>query len=301
MDVTRRCDYACRILRAAYKSGESYVSVSDIAEQEDIPYAFARSIQHDLVKGGLIKTVRGARGGLALNCDPASVTLLEVLEAVQGPVSISLCVMDPAYCEKQKDCAYNKLWQGADRLLNAYFGAITLRDLIEQGASHPVVEAAMAKAQGSAGEPSAHCAAVPESRAAHRRGWRRGGCVRVVRVEKAGLDAWPEDAMGRDEFVELVRSEGERLYRVLPWRCIDDPYAVLVSEVMLQQTQVARVEKHWTRFLGLFPTVDALAAAGTADVLGAVQGLGYNALAAAGTADVLGAVQGLGYNRRALA
>ena len=46
MDVTRRCDYACRILRAAYKSGDSYVSVSDIAEQEDIPYAFARSIQH---------------------------------------------------------------------------------------------------------------------------------------------------------------------------------------------------------------------------------------------------------------
>lgn len=82
--------------------------------------------------------------------------------------------------------------------------------------------------------------------------------------------------MGRDEFVELVRSEGERLYRVLPWRCIDDPYAVLVSEVMLQQTQVARVEKHWTRFLGLFPTIDALAAAGTADVLAQWQGLGYN-------------------------
>ena len=105
MDVTRRCDYACRILRAAYKSGEAYVSVSDIAEQEDIPYAFARSIQHDLVKGGLIKTVRGARGGLALNCDPAAVTLLEVLEAVQGPVSISLCVMDPAYCDKTEGTA----------------------------------------------------------------------------------------------------------------------------------------------------------------------------------------------------
>lgn len=147
MDITRRCDYACRILRAAYKSGDAYVSVSDIADEEDIPYAFARSIQHDLVKGGLIKTVRGAHGGLALNCDPAQVTLLEVLEAIQGPVSISLCVMDPEYCEKQGDCAYNKLWQGADRLLNEYFGAITLKDLIEQGASHPVVEGALAAGQ----------------------------------------------------------------------------------------------------------------------------------------------------------
>ncbi len=146
MDITRRCDYACRILRAAYHSGESYVSVSDVAEAEGIPYAFARSIQHDLVKGGLIKTVRGARGGLALNCDPAETTLLDVLEAVQGPVSVSLCVMDPAYCDKQKDCAYNKLWQGADALLNDYFSSITLKDLIEQGASHPVVEAAMEKA-----------------------------------------------------------------------------------------------------------------------------------------------------------
>ena len=109
MDITRRCDYACRILRAAYQSGEAYVSVSDIAEDEDIPYAFARSIQHDLVKGGLIKTVRGARGGLVLNCDPAEVTLLEVLEAVQGPVSVSLCAIDPDYCaEAGRQCAYNK-------------------------------------------------------------------------------------------------------------------------------------------------------------------------------------------------
>ena len=140
MDITRRCDYACRILRAAYHSGESYVSVSDVAEAEGIPYAFARSIQHDLVKGGLIKTVRGARGGLALNCDPAETTLLDVLEAVQGPVSVSLCAIDPGFC------AYNKLWQGADALLNDYFSSITLKDLIEQGASHPVVEAAMEKA-----------------------------------------------------------------------------------------------------------------------------------------------------------
>lgn len=100
--------------------------------------------------------------------------------------------------------------------------------------------------------------------------------------------------MGRDEFVELVRSEGERLYRVLPWRCIDDPYAVLVSEVMLQQTQVTRVEKHWTRFLGLFPTIDALAAAGTADVLAQWQGLGYNrrALALKRAAEVCAAERG---------
>ena len=143
MDVTRRCDYACRILQAAYRNGDAYMSVSEIADQQGIPYAFARSIQHDLVKSGLIKTVRGARGGLVLDCDPASTTMLDVLESIQGPVSISACVLDPTCCERQAGCDYNKVWQGADRLLNAYFSSITLEELFEQGVKHPAVSAAI--------------------------------------------------------------------------------------------------------------------------------------------------------------
>lgn len=87
---------------------------------------------------------------------------------------------------------------------------------------------------------------------------------------------WPDDAPDMGAFVALVNGEGKRLYRDLPWRNIDDPYAVLVSEVMLQQTQVKRVLGRWERFLWKFPTPDALAAASTSDVVGEWQGLGYN-------------------------
>ena len=149
MDITRRCDYALRIMAAAYESGDSDVSVAAISEQEDIPYAFARSIQHDLVKGGLIKTVRGARGGLALDCDPAQITLLEVLEAVQGPVSVSLCAVDAEYCKRRGGCSYNKLWMGADSLLNSYFDSITLKELMEQGGRHPVIRKAIDRRRGA--------------------------------------------------------------------------------------------------------------------------------------------------------
>ena len=62
----------------------------------------------------------------------------------------------------------------------------------------------------------------------------------------------------------------------LPWRRTDDPYAVLVSEVMLQQTQVARVVPRYERWLERWPTVEALAAASPADVILEWQGLGYN-------------------------
>ena len=77
-------------------------------------------------------------------------------------------------------------------------------------------------------------------------------------------------------FCDLVLERGRELYRDLPWRRTDDPYAILLSEVMLQQTQVFRVVPRYERWLERFPSVDALAAAPLADVLEEWQGLGYN-------------------------
>jgi A/G-specific adenine glycosylase len=64
--------------------------------------------------------------------------------------------------------------------------------------------------------------------------------------------------------------------RPLPWRATSDPYEILVSEVMAQQTQVARVVPRWQRWLERWPTVEALADASPADVIREWQGLGYN-------------------------
>ena len=64
--------------------------------------------------------------------------------------------------------------------------------------------------------------------------------------------------------------------RNLPWRKTGDPYAILVSEVMLQQTQAARVVPRWLAWLERWPTPKALASASTADVIREWQGLGYN-------------------------
>jgi len=80
-------------------------------------------------------------------------------------------------------------------------------------------------------------------------------------------------ALASEELL-LAWYEGNR--RDLPWRESTDPYAVLVSEVMSQQTQVERVVPRWLGWLERWPTVDALAAASTADVIREWQGLGYN-------------------------
>jgi len=76
----------------------------------------------------------------------------------------------------------------------------------------------------------------------------------------------------RARLLDWYHTHGRRL----PWRSTRDPYAILVSEVMLQQTQVERVIPHWERWLERWPTVASLAAATPAEVIVEWQGLGYN-------------------------
>lgn len=79
-----------------------------------------------------------------------------------------------------------------------------------------------------------------------------------------------------EEFTQKVWEQGRELYRDLPWRNTYDPYAILLSEVMLQQTQVSRVLGRWEEWLDAFPTVEALASAPLPPVLELWQGMGYN-------------------------
>jgi A/G-specific adenine glycosylase len=82
--------------------------------------------------------------------------------------------------------------------------------------------------------------------------------------------------MNHDEFTRLVLQRGEELFRGMPWRQDTRPYYVLVSELMLQQTQVDRVIPKFQAFIEAFPDESALANASLADVLRLWQGLGYN-------------------------
>lgn len=166
--MTRRSDYACRMLRAVCL-GQERISVADIAKQEGIPYSFARSIQHDLVKAGFLRTVRGARGGVMLARPLTEVTVLDVLRAVEGSVATSPCSEDPAYCGRSAECVYHRVWCGADRLLENYFGGITLADLFPEAARG---KEGRAEGVREAGAPAASMDAC--ARAGRAEGVRRG-------------------------------------------------------------------------------------------------------------------------------
>lgn len=77
-------------------------------------------------------------------------------------------------------------------------------------------------------------------------------------------------------FTAYVRERGQQLFRPMPWRADTRPYYILVSEIMLQQTQVSRVEPKFAAFIARFPDIATLAAAPLAEVIAMWSGLGYN-------------------------
>ena len=120
----------------------------------------------------------------------------------------------------------------------------------------------------------------PAAHATSQRG--RDAAPPVTGTAPAGNAAAPDAAevtLGAPEverFRRRVWAHDRRHYRSLPWRETNDPYAILVSEVMLQQTQVTRVCNYYGRFLARFPDPDSLAAAPLGAVLELWSGLGYN-------------------------
>jgi Rrf2 family protein len=130
VEISRRTDYALRILLDLARSDGTPVSVRTIAERQDVPYAFARGIGSELVSAGMVESRRGVNGGFVLVRDPESVTVLEVVEAMQGPISCAVCTSDPGWCKRMGGCSVHDVWSGADEMLREYLGSKSLAGLI---------------------------------------------------------------------------------------------------------------------------------------------------------------------------
>lgn len=156
MDVSKKTDYALRMLAALVRDPSGVVSVRAAARDNGVPYSFARSIQHDLVCAGMVESLRGARGGMRLSVDPEKITLLQVVEAIQRPVSLSPCATngpDGSFCPRALSCCFNPIWAGAQELLNSYLSSVTLADVVA-GTAQPVVEERFVHPGGSGRTPS---------------------------------------------------------------------------------------------------------------------------------------------------
>ena len=118
MQITRQADYAIRAVRYLAKQGPNQRSAtSTVAQEMKIPPSFLAKIISQLSIAGLLHTSRGARGGVTLARDAKEISLLDVVEAIDGPILLNECVGDPADCEFSEDCLVHPIWVEAQESL----------------------------------------------------------------------------------------------------------------------------------------------------------------------------------------
>src|ERR1035437_927341 len=111
MQITRQADYAIRAVRYLAKQGPNErAATSTVAQEMRIPPSFLAKIISQLSIAGLIHTSRGARGGVSMARSPGEVSVLEVVEAIDGPISLNDCTGDPSTCPFGEDCPLRSLW-----------------------------------------------------------------------------------------------------------------------------------------------------------------------------------------------
>jgi Rrf2 family protein len=110
MQITRETDYAIRcVLYLAGKRG-SVTMVDEISREKSIPKSFLAKILQKLSKSGIVRSYRGVRGGFELAREPGEVSLLDVIEAVQGPVAMNACALDESVCSLSGSCSVHPVW-----------------------------------------------------------------------------------------------------------------------------------------------------------------------------------------------
>ena len=118
MQITRQADYAIRAVRYLARQGlPPRSATSTVAKEMKIPPSFLAKIISQLSIAGLLHTSRGARGGVSLARDPKEISLLDVVEAIDGPILLNECVGDPAACAFIDDCPMHPIWTDVQQRL----------------------------------------------------------------------------------------------------------------------------------------------------------------------------------------
>ena len=131
MDILRRnTDYALRaMVNLTSHYGNEPISTRKIAFEEDISYQLACKLMQRLQKAKLVKSCMGANGGFTLNKEPSKISLLDVINAIQGPISLNRCLLGMNACPKQKDCSVRSKLVGLQDYISGYLTGITLDEL----------------------------------------------------------------------------------------------------------------------------------------------------------------------------
>ncbi len=130
MQITRESDYAVRIVvdLAGRPQGE-VVRADDLGGSTGVPRPYLAKIIQVLSRAGFVQTRQGPRGGVILLKDPATVTLRQIVEAIEGPIYLNRCLIRPGECPRDSFCSVHPVWARIQAVLTRELDAVTAESL----------------------------------------------------------------------------------------------------------------------------------------------------------------------------
>ena len=131
MDVVRRnTDYAARLMvHHAKHHGNGPISTRSAAATEEVPYQLACKLMQKLNNAKLVTSCMGPKGGFVLGAEPSKISLLEIVTAIQGPISMNRCVMSENACSRETICTVRIKLAEIQENMTRGLAAITLDEL----------------------------------------------------------------------------------------------------------------------------------------------------------------------------
>jgi Rrf2 family protein len=144
--LSKKADYALMAVRhLALKTGPASASAREIAEQYDIPIELMAKVLQRLVRAGLLSSTQGTRGGYTLSRPSAAISVADVIQAIDGPFTVTACSTEKNDCEQYSKCSIrDPLWQIRERIA-ATLGTVSIAEMAAESdaAQVPVAHAAV--------------------------------------------------------------------------------------------------------------------------------------------------------------
>jgi len=137
LQIARHTDYAARIVLHLACLGEgAQASIADIAQQRQLPEFFVRRLIGKLVKGGILASSRGSAGGIRLARPAGTISMLDVVQVMEGPIALNHCLEADHLCPFASACPVQSVWAGATRGLVEALAAASFASLASAPAGH---------------------------------------------------------------------------------------------------------------------------------------------------------------------
>jgi len=130
LHVTRKGDYAIRgMVYLAMKPMDQMSLISEMASGIDVSQALLAKIFQNFSKVGLVKSYRGVGGGFLLGRPAEEISLLEIVEAVEGPIVLNRCLLRQGTCDRDAECTVHPVWKEVQEKMREILGKVTLKHL----------------------------------------------------------------------------------------------------------------------------------------------------------------------------